>query len=90
MPAISLKHTHTPHTVTSPGVVRLLGLRPPQTQRQEQGETPHTAHMHHDAACNTQQQNLAEKGDCSRRQEVKDCRGGGGGGCLLRMGGENE
>lgn len=36
-------------------------------------------------------QTIAEKGDGSRRQEVKDCRGGGGGGGrLLRMGGENE
>lgn len=37
--------------MTLPGLIGLLSLRPSDTQRQEQGETPDAAHMHHDAAC---------------------------------------
>lgn len=42
-------HTLRIPCVTSPGVVCLLRLRPSQRQRQEQGDAPHTACVHHDA-----------------------------------------
>lgn len=58
-------------SVSSPGV-GLLGLRPSQSQRQEQGDAPDAAHVHHDAACTNRNRLLQRRGDGSRRREVKD------------------